>query len=374
MRYFAYVRLDGFYVSALRKGEPSSAPLVVHRDKRVIDAEAESGVRAGMTLSEAKSLARGARFVKWDEETFRDAQCHWLDIGTMYSDVIEPESEAAAFFDLSGHPDALDIHERLVRDLVRATGLTVSTGWSNTKWIARLAADSPGVPLGDLPVEALPVSSGASTRLRFLGYPNLKAVERLELDTLRKQFGDEGLLIFQACRGGVFQAVEALYPPEAITAHRRFDAPLEDRSALDLSIAYLARRLSRRLIESDRQGRTLEILVEDESGKRLKLLRTFAKPMQSARSIEVALTLQLGKLDQKLVGLYVKMPELEDAPRIQRELTGKLAEQERGNGVDQAFRHIRTVFGDQAIQVASAMPQARRTAVLRAWKDATGWV
>lgn len=374
MRYFAYVRISGFYVSALRKGEPTSAPLIVHRDKVVIDTEPETGVRVGMNLSEAKSLARGARFVEAEAEAFEEAQRHWLDIGTMYSDVIEPETEASAFFDLSGHPDALDIHERFVRELARATGLSVETGSANTKWIARNAVDFPGIPFNDLPVDALPVRATTAQRLRFLGYGTIGLASEIPLDTLRKQFDDEGLTVFQAARGGLFQAVEALYPPEAITAHRRFDAPISDRDSLDLSFAYLARRLSRRLLDSDRQGRTLEVLVEDEEGNRIRISRTFSRPMQSARSIEVALALQLGKVASPLAGLYVKMPDLESATRVQKQLTGQLAREERDAGVANAFQHIKTVFGDKAIQVASEIPRERRQSVLQAWKDATGWV
>lgn len=373
MRYFVYINLSGFYVDALRKADPASPPIIVHRNRLVLDAEAGSGAKAGMTLNEARSLAHGSRFVLFEEEPFRESQRAWLDACTLVSEIVEPETLHSAFVDLSAHPDPVDVHERLVRDLSRETGLTINTGAADTKWIARLKSELVGVPFESTPVDRLPVSAAATQRLLFLGYPTIGSVQQLTLETLRAQFGDEALPIYQSCRGGVFQPVEATYPPGAILAHRRFDSPLIDAATRDLNVAYLARKLSRQLIETDRQGRTLELLLEDEEGNRERLMRRFGKPMQSARSVEVALALLLGKANKPLSAIYARMPDLEAAPRFQKELDGGATTAERNNLVDAAFSHIRTVFGDGAIQVAAQIVQPRRTAVLRAWKDATGW-
>src|SRR5579862_4256992 len=145
MHYFLFLRLSGFYAKALEQADSrlSAKPLVVHRNKRVIDVNRIAQRRQiylGMLLAEAKAILQEASFIAWEEEPFRDAQMQWLDVCTDYSDVIEPDEQHSAWVDLSLHPDPASLSQQIVLRIRDVTGLQVIHGSGSSKWIAALAS------------------------------------------------------------------------------------------------------------------------------------------------------------------------------------------------------------------------------------------
>lgn len=396
MHYYLFVRLDHFYARTLEASDARLAdrPLIVHHEKQVLDINLHAtalGAKIGMALSEAKALAHGAAFVRWEEEPYRGAQETWLDVCAEFSDVIEPETQNGAYVDLSGHPDPGSIAWLLQKALRERLNWDSRTGIAGSKWIAKVAqlvgeegeaamphleaAHNPAAFLAGLkPWLLLPAEEEDRRRLRFLGYRTIGEVASIPTGVLRDQFGLNGLIIRQAANGGVFQKVRAVYPKDSVSTRVRFEGGVSEEEVFNQGLTSLAKKLSELLKERDSQGCEIKVLLEFEDGDALKTARKFMKPMQSARAVYSGLKLLLkSAVERPVVEVRARMPNLAKAERFQRELSGAHSAAERAAGTIAAFNHIRTVFGDHAIEIAGQLKEPRRKAVLRYWKDATGW-
>jgi nucleotidyltransferase/DNA polymerase involved in DNA repair len=426
MYYFVSLSMERFYADTLVRGDAKLAdkPLIVHHEKQVLDlnsvAEA-SGARVGMALSEAKALLRDGCFVRWEEEPYRETQEAWLQLCADFTDTIEPEQQHSAYLDFSQHPEIDSLVWRLQRRIFEELGWKSRTGVGCTKWIAKVAEMVNGdgeLPcpylepcthpirfLSGLPTRyLLPVPETDRMRLRFLGYHKIGEVASVPLPALREQFGEEGLLVYQAAHGGVQQCVRAEYPRDSVATRFRFEGAVEDLQVLDEGMRLVAGQLSETLRVKDLQGSQLELAFEGEDGDVWKNIRKFMKPMQSGKAIYGGMKLisqcgegqhqkafdppqhsiintspespqpsNLKPLPLLITEIRARMSDLKPAERFQRELSGAHSAVERKSNTLSAFQHIRTVFGDHAIEVAGERKEPRRKQLLRFWKDATGW-
>lgn len=400
MHQFLFMRLLGFYAKALLQQDQklSGRPLVIHRDKRVLDADplAESRqVYRGMALSEAKAILTEGAFVPWQEEPYRPLQATWLDLCTEISDVIEPCDQHSAWIDLSLQPDAELLAIRLKDRIQDHLELSASLGLGGTKWIARLASESkaihasqglaahlslrdplvdPAAFLSPLKTRSLsPVEPAHRARLEFLGYNTIGDVAKVPLNVLRSQFGDAATHIRMCAKGGYFEPVESQYPPNSLSERIGFEGQVEDLQVLDEGLKKLAAMISEKLTKMDRQAKDVVVTLEHEEFRTTVLRRKFTKPIQNFPSALASLRLLLTPPpEDPVVGIRIRLENVSQSKRVQQELTGRNSEREKG--AIAAFAHIRTVFGDTAIQTGSDIVEPRRKQVLRAWKDATGWV
>lgn len=386
MHSFAFLDLDRFYVSTLAL----QGPTLVHADKRVLDASDDVralGVRVGMVLAEAKAVARGARCVAWEEEPYRLAQAAWLDVCAEFSDAIEPERQHAAWVDLSGHPDAAGI----AVTMAEALGHRVRLGLARTKWIAQVAARAahPNLPglsapcldaagyLAPLAVEwLLPVLAEHRERLRFLGYRTIGEVAGLPYRTLEGQFGAEGRRILDAAHGRCFESVRAVYPPDALLERFVFDGATEDSGVLDGGLQALARRVAERLEEKDRCGAEMRVWIEHDSGAVRERVRRFVHPLRTRRSLLAALRAMVEDLrevsESPVTAVRVRLPGLVRAKRVQPQLHTVQASIS-AESAQHALENVRAVFGDGSVVRGNEVKVPRRVAVLKAWRDVTGW-
>ncbi len=388
MHHFLFLRLDGFYAQTLLSSDEGlrKKPLVIYRDKRVIDIDRlvrERQVYVGMALSEAKAILHEARFVVWEEEPYRQSQKAWLDICTEYSDVIEPCEQHSACIDLSLHPDPDMLAKKLVLSLSEARAqMRVITGMGCSKWIAKLASD---LSRSELP-NALPSLAALKTcfltpvepehreRLEFLGYATIGEVAKIPLGVLRTQFGVASTHIKMCARGRYFEPVEAVYPPRSIAERIPFEGLVEDTQTLDAAIRELALAMSLRLSKEDKQGKDVVVTFEHETLNATVRRRVFSKPIQNFASALASLRLLIARPpDEPILAIRVRIENVSESKRIQQELTGRTTSADRERGAMAAFRHIRTTFGDRAIITGGEIVEPRRKQVLRAWKDATGW-
>lgn len=391
MRAILAVGLRGFYVRALRAiGKLVHERAVVHRDKRVLDAAGLPEVRPGMPLAEAKLLAEGAPLVAWEDEDGHAAAHRWLLRCAEFSDVVEPEAPHFATLDLTGHPDPI----RTAFELRQRLGELYPTqiGLASTAWIARILRDRlpsepgaetaidyhlalthPDAIIADWPTDWLtPALPEERRRLEFLGYGTIGAVAGLPMRVLRRQFGDRALLIAQAAQGRGERDVQALFPPDAVSARRTFQDGLHTQESLVEALREIAHEIAERLANGDRVGKRVEANLQFEDAKPLRRERTFSKPIQSVGSAYAALALLLRDLPEAPVTqIRVRLPEVTRATRTQPTLEGSRKEREVGAAA--AMKHVKTTFGDASIQIAGELAEPRRRKVLRAWRDTLGW-
>jgi DNA polymerase-4 len=400
MRHILWLEWEGFYAA-----EGAGAVAVV-RDKTVLDvsqAAKRMGVRPGMDVPQLRSLAPDCRMHDWHAEEYAERQRAWLDICAEFTGILEPIDQHIAALDLTDHPNRLDITDRLIRDLVKAVRRPLKYGSAPSKWIAKLAAlgndlggavQYPEAFLAPLPVACLlPVEEAHRQRLEFLGYRSIGDVAGIPGDILRDQFGEAGLTIAQAARGGQYEPVRALYPLNSLRECFFFESPVEDWQALGAAISLLADRIDRRI--EGLQSSNVELSIESEDGTVDVYARRFTKPIHNRLSAVAALRLLLDAWNASLspleepggvppvaspslaggsgpiavAALRVTLTELEPLRQRQRPLFDARVRP----AAEAAVRYVQNTFGEGAIRLGSTIELPRRELVLREWRRATGW-
>lgn len=396
MHYFLYLELSGFYVRVCEQSDPlwMEKPLVIHREKRVLDLNArahERGVRLGMGLDEAKVQLQGLGLHSYEEELYRYDQARWLDALAEFSSCVEPREPHSTWADLSGHPEPFEIVSLIRSRITCVSGLRLQVGMAGSKWLSRLTCDlvgdadpllwedavrealiTPASFLKDLPVGLLsPVAPAYLERLKFLGYRTIGDVASIPLKTLRGQFGNDAQRIYSSARGGFQETVRPLYPPDAILAKISFEGGLSNSEDLSLGLQKLARKLAKLLSDRESCGSRIElkIFLEDSVISRE---RTFSKYMRTAREVFSALTRLIQLPSEPIFSVVANMPNLKMARERQN---GLFTVQHSGDdlAVGRAIEQVRQVFGDKSVVRASEVAEPRRVRVLRAWSHATGW-
>jgi nucleotidyltransferase/DNA polymerase involved in DNA repair len=376
----AWIELRQFYATK----HICDRPLVVLKDKLVLDVDdlaLSCKVEPGLTSRMAKSILEHGKFIDWKEEDYADLQRKWLDVCLDYADCIEPADQHSAFLDLSCHPDPIAVGEDLHRAISQKTALSLDIGLANSKWIARqsISTGSSNKSLtsaqdfiADWPVCDLePVLPEHRARLIFLGYPTIGDVATIPFQILADQFGDQALTIQAAAKGEYFEPVQPVYPPDSLMDRFLFEGPVDSSEVILDSCRVWAKRIGKRLQQRSLEGLKLWLAVDFEEGKPKSFARVFSKPIRCARTAFSALRLMLDRpFDRPIVALRIRMIELRKTQHFQPELYESARIEQR---IKPALHHLRTVFGDQSIELASQKQEPRRVKVLRMWKHATGW-
>lgn len=395
---FGFVELDRFYSSTqvARQNLPLATPVVVTAEKLVlcVNSAAElGGLRVGMGRSEARSLLPEATFFAYKAEDYDEARGAWLDLLLEVSARIESLTPASATLDLVGHPDPADVMEQFLRRLRRELGWRVRVGVAKQPWLARAKAREfnlqahalglfPVEPVLDseayasqLPVQALPVGEDIRKRLEFLGYTRVGSLSQTPLAALRAQFGKEAERIRTLAAGGPDRRLQPNYPTEAIHAEIALAGGSEDRQVLDAALDRLARRISDRLVTRDAEGRHLRLWLELESGEVLAWDRVFSRAMRHAASLKLAFSLLLEnqQIEEPVVRVRAMLPQLERGRQGQESFAEMMGHEERTHRAEKALRHVRAVFGDQAVLPASRVEVPRRVRLMRTWRNVLGW-
>jgi hypothetical protein len=378
----AYLQIQRFYVRTLGL-EDHPDPVVVTKNKTVLDlnlAAAKRRVDAEMSARDAKASLMGGIFREWDAKEFRQAQRDWLDFAVDFSDVVEPDEQHSAWVDLSKHPDPIATYRAMLEAIPHSNG-----GLSPTKWLSKLAAKrndaslnavfDAQVFLSDIPIHQIePITFDQAARLEFLGYSTCGKALDIPLDVLQRQFGGHALTIWNALRGQVNQAVQAIYPEKSAADRTYFPAPVEDIVVVDNSLLKLANRLASRLQGNDLFGATMKLILEFEDRDPTIAERTFTKPLHDRRSLYFASKRLYDSLnnEQPVAAIRISLPELHHKVHHQ-ESFDQLELRQKLQRADTVVKCVRKSYGDAAIKIAGDVQVPRRQLVLKEWRNATGW-
>ncbi len=261
-----HVDIDAFFAAIEQQRDPALRGRPVIVGAGVIAScsyEARAfGLRAGMTLSEARRLCPRAVIVEGHAQVYRCFAEAIFERCRALSPALETYLDEA-YCDLTGterlHGDMLAA-ARGLKDAIRAaTGLTVTCGIGPNRMLAklvgrtvkpdglaRLDARDADAFLRDRPVEQLAgVGHAHAKTLRSMNVRTIGELRALPADALESLFGSPGRLLYERCRGRDTAAVRGREVPLSISRETSFHRDTADRAEIEGMLEYLVGRACR---------------------------------------------------------------------------------------------------------------------------------
>jgi len=345
IRKIVHVDMDAFYASVEQRDDPQlrGKPVVVAwQAKRSVVCAAsyearKFGIRSAMPAIRAQRLCPEAIFVPPDFTRYRAVSRQVRDILLRHTDLVEPLSLDEAYLDVTQNKTGLStatsvaiaIREQIHREL----NLTASAGVAPNKFLAKIASDwrKPNglfviqphqveAFLSSLPVERLPgVGTVTRGKLEKLGVQTVQHLCGLDLTSLEREFGRQGLRLFELARGIDENPVVPDRPTQSVSAEDTFeqDVPLSETEGM---IRRLAEKVWSASRKEARVARTVVLKLKTSEFVILTRSHTPPSPPSSCEELtDVALSLRtrvsVGPLQRfRLVG--VGLSNFENAHEI----------------------------------------------------------
>jgi protein ImuB len=229
---------------------PSTIPLITaipDHGRRIVasvDGAARSlGIRAGMTITKARSFAPELEVVDADPDAdFEGLRRLTLWAGQRYSPVVAPDPPDGIWLDITGCAHLFTSERALLKDLhrrVAAFGLSVQIAVADTAGCAHAVARH--VPAGRpvtiepgehrealalLPIASLRLEADAVEGLRKLGFERIEQLIGTPRGPLAKRFGRNLHRRLDQALGTLPEPIDPIFPDALPRARRRFVEPL----------------------------------------------------------------------------------------------------------------------------------------------------
>ncbi|MEJ2200539.1 MAG: DNA polymerase IV [Desulfuromonadaceae bacterium] len=339
-----HLDMDAFYASVEQRDQPElqHQPVIVggSRERGVVSAcsyEARSfGVHSAMPISRALRLCPQAHLLPVRMAHYREISRQIFAIFGRYTDRIEALSIDEGFLDVSGcerlFGTAVQIGERIRREVRAETGLAVSGGVAPNKFLAKLASQQ-AKPDGlleilpeqvdrfllPLPVERLwGVGGKTAQQLHRLGCQTVADLRHMPENQLKRMFGVYGERLYRLARGEDTRTVEIAAPIKSMGAEETFSRDLQDLEQLRRVLLAQAEKVALRLRRQGLAGRclTLKIRYHDFSTqtRRLTLSDLSANGLILYRAgTELLHRTEAGRRPVRLLGLTLSGLEAADS-------------------------------------------------------------
>ncbi|MCW2996591.1 MAG: polymerase [Solirubrobacterales bacterium] len=269
--------VDAFYASVAQRDDPALRGRPVLVGSWVVMAasyEARArGVRSGMSGSQARRLCPDAIVADPSFSAYVEASRRLFDIFDRFAPVVERGSMEEAFLDVRGAATpAPEVAASLRRTVREELGLPLSVGVARTKVLAKLAsrqAKPDGLfvvkPVGELaflhplPVQRLwGVGPATSRRLRAAGLLTVgQAAQVPEPDLMALLGKAAGRYVHAVANNRDPRPVRHRRGRRSFGAQRALGRRARTRAELDGAVADLAERVTRRMQDKGRVGRTV---------------------------------------------------------------------------------------------------------------------
>jgi DNA polymerase IV len=331
------------------------------------------GLRAGMTLTEARRRCPGVVVLEGAAGTYRCFAEAIFEQCRAVSGSVETFLDEA-YLDLAGteryHGDFTAAATRLKEAVRRATGLTVSVGLAPNRMLAKMAcklrrpdglntitaAEAPDL-LAPRPVEDLP-GVGPRTAKLLRGYNiltigDLRSVPR---EALARLLGAPGEALHERSRGRDTRVVSRREVPLSLSRETSFHAPVTDPDEIEGMLAYLTGRLGRALRELGLAARVVGCSMRAGDGQGDARSRTLEQPTDLDSDLFETARGLLRRMHTRRVALHrVGVSATDIAPAQARQ--GRLfeADPQREASLLEAFDAVRERYGHQAIVSGQAL-------------------
>lgn len=298
-----HIDMDAFYASIEQRDQPELAgrPVIVGGtpEGRGVVAAAnyvvrKFGVHSAMPTATALRLCPQAVVLPVRMSHYVDVSRQIRDIFFRYTPLVEPLSLDEAFLDVSGSESLFGTAEQIARrvkqEIERETALVASVGVAPNKFLAKIASDlqKPDglviVPpervqdfLDPLPVGRLwGVGKVTGRVLDRLGIRTIGQLRRLARETLREQFGAQGVHFWKLARGIDDRSVVPDRQAKSISHETTFAADISDTDTLRAWLLDLTEQVAQRLRRRKQKGRTVHLKVRFADFRTITRSRTLA--------------------------------------------------------------------------------------------------
>lgn len=320
-----HVDIDAFFASIEQQRDPRLAGKPVIVGAGVIAScsyEARRfGLKAGMTLTEAKRLCPNAIILEGHAQVYRCYAERIFDHCRALSPDVETYLDEA-YVELTGtervHGGLMPAAARLRRAITDETGLTVTCGLGPNRMLAKLVGKTvkpDGLAcvheheaeafLVDRPIEQLAgVGHAHAKTLRSMNVRTIGELRAFPAPALEALFGAPGRLLFERCRGRDTAPVTAREIPLTISRETSFHRDTGDPAEIDGMLEYLAGRACRAARELELSARTVAVRLRYSDGEGAEQARSLKVP-SAVDPVILALALELrARLFTRRVSLH----------------------------------------------------------------------
>lgn len=316
-----HIDIDAFFASVEKLRNPRLADRPVAVGAGVIASccyvARRSGLHAGMPLRDARKLCPGLVILEGHYPIYRCFAERVFEICRDYAPAMESHLDEAfcdctgtgrlyGLDDLTGSeapPVAREVTERIRREV----GLSVSLGMGRNRMLAKMASKiaKPGgirriPPTGEdsflrpLPVRLLPgVGPRTAAVLRKLNIETIEEMRALSRDSLKAMFGQNGVLLYERCRGEDTRVVSTREIPRSISRETSFHEDTISSEAIEGMLYYLSERAANTLRKLGLKTRTVEVKIRYADFQEAAGSRGLQTPTQIDKEIfEAALALR----------------------------------------------------------------------------------
>jgi len=365
--------LDSFYASVEQRDDPRlrGRPVLVGSGI-VLAASYEAkayGVRTPMNCRQARRLCPGAVVVDPRMSAYAEASTAVFDVFERTTPLVEGLSIDEAFLDVGGlgrvSGTPTEIARQLRRDVLEQVGLPITVGVARTKFLAKVASgvakpdgllvvppDGELAFLHPLPVERLwGVGPVTAHKLHERAITTVGQVARLSEDAVVAWLGQaSGRHLYALAHNRDPRPVQVGRRRKSVGAQRALGRSPKTADAVDAALVELVDRVTRRMRDADRAGRTITLRLRFDDFTRATRSHTIDRPTAHTRTIlDAVRDLMAGAqpmIDEKgltLVGIAVGNLD-DDATQLPLSF-----DRTSGNALDTALDDVRHRFGSAAI-------------------------
>ena len=372
--------LDAFYASVEQRDDPRlrGRPVIVGGGV-VLAASYEAkahGVRTAMGGVQARRLCPRAVVVPPRMGVYAKASKAVFEVFRRTTPLVEGLSIDEAFLDVGGlwriAGTPTEIAVRLRREVREQVGLPITVGVARTKFLAKVASgvakpdgllmvppDGELAFLHPLPVERLwgvgPVTAG---KLRDLGVTTVGQVARLGEPTLVSMVGQAaGRHLHALAHNRDPRPVDTGRRRRSIGSQRALGRSPKSPDDLDAALMGLVERVTRRLRDAGRTGRTVVLRLRFDDFSRATRSHTLPWPtshthtiLATACDLLAAAMPMIRRQGITLIGIAVA--NLDDSGAIQLTLP---FDRQSGTALDAALDEVRERFGSGAVTRAALL-------------------
>jgi len=301
------------------------------------------GVHSAMSTARALQLCPQLKVVAGDMARYREVAKRIFAIYRRYSEVIEPVSIDEAYLDVTDSTlfagSATRIAQAIRQQVREETGITVSAGVAQNKFLAKVASDwnkpdglcvvTPAHQaefVARLPVKKIPgVGPRAQQKLLGLGVETCAQLQQLSSRQLTDLFGRFGERLWQLAHGEDSREVRLSRERKSVSTEHTFSRDLPDLAAclerLEPLLADLARRHEKHRAHHRIIGAVVKLKFQDFSQTTAE-----TRSHRPDRALFMALTeeaWQRGRKPVRLIGVGYRLAAAQErAAAVQLPLFG----------------------------------------------------